>query len=206
MKNNWKKEKSNLEKYILTDKLSYEEIGRIYGCTGAAVKKAAKRLGIELQQRRTINENETFNKGTAKTKTCKYCGKKYVAYLSNCGDFCCHECQHEYIYSEFIRKWLNGEETGNTVCFRPSKHIRRYLFELYNNKCEKCGWGEKNEYTGKVPLQIHHVNGDSNDNRVENLQLLCPNCHSLTKNFMGGNKNATKGRSHYYDRKRDRAK
>lgn len=58
----WLNERDNLRKYIQDDKLSYEAIGRIYNCSGNAIKKAAKKLGIELQSRRIINPNETFNR------------------------------------------------------------------------------------------------------------------------------------------------
>lgn len=49
-------------------------------------------------------------------------------------------------------------------------------------KCEKCG----NEGTwegGELVLELHHINGNHYDNRLENLQILCPNCHSQTNNF-----------------------
>ena len=50
-------------------------------------------------------------------------------------------------------------------------------------RCEKCGldsWlGEQ------IPLEIHHINGINTDNRLDNLQLLCPNCHALTNNYRG---------------------
>ena len=55
-------------------------------------------------------------------------------------------------------------------------------------KCEKCGWGEMNEYSNTVPLEIHHKDGDCTNNLIENLELLCPNCHSLTENFGSLNK------------------
>ena len=200
MKVNWKNEKENLEKYILEDKFSYEEIGRMYGCTGANVKKAAKKLGIELPRKRTINPSETFNRGTAKKSVCKNCGKEIILYESTNGLFCSAKCQHDYYYKEYIEKWLNGEIDGTVAGFKPSNHIRRYLMEKYNNSCQMCGWSEVNEFTGKVPLQIHHINGDSNDNREENLQLLCPNHHSLTNNFGSRNRNASKGRSQYYSK------
>lgn len=39
----------------------------------------------------------------------------------------------------------------------------------------------------QITLELHHINGDNMDNRLENLQLLCPNCHSMTDNFRGKN-------------------
>ena len=50
-------------------------------------------------------------------------------------------------------------------------------------KCENCGldsWLGKN-----IPLEIHHINGINTDNRLNNLRLLCPNCHALTDNYRG---------------------
>lgn len=52
-------------------------------------------------------------------------------------------------------------------------------------KCECCGL---TKWNGKqIKLQLHHINGNPTDNRLENLQFLCPNCHSLTDNYCGGN-------------------
>jgi len=62
-----KYEKEELEKLIKEEKMSYEAIGRIYGVTGNAIKKAALRLGIELEVRRKVNSTENFSHtGTAK--------------------------------------------------------------------------------------------------------------------------------------------
>ena len=73
-----------------------------------------------------------------------------------------------------------------------SSHIRRYLFEKNNYKCEKCGWSERNQYTGKIPLTIHHIDGNHRNQNEANLQLLCPNCHSLTECY--GSRNKGNGR------------
>lgn len=52
---------------------------------------------------------------------------------------------------------------------------------LKENKCEKCGI---TEWCGEpITIQLHHINGNRKDNRLENLQMLCPNCHSQTDNF-----------------------
>lgn len=49
--------------------------------------------------------------------------------------------------------------------------------------CQSCGYSE---WLGKtIPLEIHHKNGITSDNRVDNLELLCPNCHALTEHYRG---------------------
>ena len=60
------------------------------------------------------------------------------------------------------------------------------LIKLKGRKCECCG---TTEWYGKpINLEIHHINGVRSDNRLENLQLLCPNCHSYTENWRGRKK------------------
>ena len=193
----WLNERNKLRKYIQDDKLSYEAIGRIYNCSGNAIKKAAKKLGIELQQRRVVNVNETFNKNTGFKSICLNCGKEYNRNPAHIGKFCSVECFAEYRYKQNIKAWKAGKVNG-TTCYNCSYFVKKYLFDKYHNRCQICGWGEINTFTGKVPLQVHHIDGDSCNNKEENLQLLCPNCHSLTENFGSRNKNANSGRSIYY--------
>jgi len=63
---------------------------------------------------------------------------------------------------------------------------RRLIREgLKPARCEICGISK---WLGEpLSLALHHINGDGRDNRLENLQLLCPNCHSQTDNFAGRN-------------------
>lgn len=52
--------------------------------------------------------------------------------------------------------------------------------------CENCGG---TEWLGKpIPLELHHINGNKFNNSLDNIQLLCPNCHSLTPNYSGSKK------------------
>lgn len=53
------------------------------------------------------------------------------------------------------------------------------------SRCERCGLDEW--YGSPIQIALHHVNGDRLDNRLENLELLCPNCHSQTDTFSGRN-------------------
>ncbi|MDE2037900.1 MAG: HNH endonuclease [Patescibacteria group bacterium] len=68
-----------------------------------------------------------------------------------------------------------------------SGHIRRYLIDRHGDRCMLCGWHERNQATGKVPIEIDHIDGDSENSSEKNLRLICPNCHSLTLNFRGLN-------------------
>ena len=52
----------------------------------------------------------------------------------------------------------------------------------------RCGWCEINPTSGKIPLEIEHIDGNYKNNTEENLILLCPNCHSLTPTYRALNK------------------
>lgn len=184
----WDSEKENLRKAIEEDKISYEELGRRYGCTGANIKKVAKKLGIILEQRRIISDTEHFNKNTGKKHLCLNCGKE----LDSNRKFCNSDCRKQYETNNYLERWKQGLENGLRGSYQISKYIERYLFDKYNCSCQECGWNIVNKYTNKVPLQIHHIDGDCTNNKEENLQLLCPNCHSLTENYGSRNKNATR--------------
>ena len=68
--------------------------------------------------------------------------------------------------------------------YRCSWRLReRYRKATGINHCEVC---QLSEWQGQpIPLEIHHKNGNNTDNRMENLMLLCPNCHALTDNYRG---------------------
>lgn len=83
-------------------------------------------------------------------------------------------------YSTFTKNSFkkNGKTTLNAI------------INLRSRKCEKCGL---TEWLGQpINLEIHHIDGDHNNNELSNIQLLCPNCHSYTENFRGKNINTGK--------------
>lgn len=69
--------------------------------------------------------------------------------------------------------------------FTSSHNLRQRLIaeNFKKDECERCGL---NEWMGeKLPLELDHINGNNKDNRIENLRILCPNCHSLTPTWRG---------------------
>jgi len=77
------------------------------------------------------------------------------------------------------------EELLMAGTYRSRHNLKARLIRhgLKQRACESCGlatWQER-----PISLALHHANGDRLDNRLSNLQLLCPNCHSQTHNFAG---------------------
>ena len=86
-----------------------------------------------------------------------------------------------------ITKQKNEPLDLDLVLREDSNYSRTKLRErliregLKEYKCECCG---NTEWMGQpIPLELHHLNGINNDNRLSNLQILCPNCHAQTENF-----------------------
>lgn len=68
-----------------------------------------------------------------------------------------------------------------------SDKLKKRLIEegLKENKCENPECGITDWHGHQLKFHLHHINGNHNDNRLENLMILCPNCHSLTENYSG---------------------
>lgn len=209
--------KEDLERLILVEKMPYIQIGKMYGVSDTCIKKHARKLGIALPQKRKINPSEKEHHYYAHMQNkkiklyerrvdgrklreghnklsyahiCEYCGKEYMS-DSHYQKYCSQECCSKHRNTVYITEWKQGKRQGNEPKhkFIVSRIVRKYLFDKYNNKCQLCGWGETNQHTNLIPLQIHHVDGNPTNNQESNLQLLCPNCHALTENFGSRNKN-----------------
>lgn len=95
---------------------------------------------------------------------------------------------HKKKYELYIERWKAGEVNGMRGSTAISAHIKRYMIQKYGEKCSVCGWAETNVYTRRIPLEMNHKDGDFRNNNEENLELLCPNHHSLTAHFRGRNR------------------
>lgn len=127
------------------------------------------------------------------THVCLNCGVEYDS-PHKISKYCSRSCQLTYQNKqkqlEWEEQWLAGEVDGNknTAWTQISGRVKTYLMKKYDNKCAVCGWGEINPYTGTIPLEVEHSDGNPYNTSPENVTLLCPNCHSLTKTYRGANK------------------
>lgn len=198
MKNKWEKEKDNLIELILNQKKSYEEVGRMYGCSGAAVKKAAQRLGIVLQQRRVVNESETFGKGTIKVPmaTCKNCGKEFPMYASKLNMYCSNQCQQEYQRKEKYQRLIDGDPSIMRANYNP-KNFKPDIIKEQNGVCAICGC--KPEHNNKpLVFILDHIDGNAANNKRDNLRCVCPNCDSQLDTYKSKNKNGARSYYRYH--------
>ena len=163
-------------------------------------------------------ETDINKRASIKTAKCEECNPKIkqkkqkkqkpIKYCLNCNNivtnyksiFCCVQCHKDYEYKEYIKKWKDGKVDG-LKCHgnSTSNHVRRYLLEKYDGKCSRCGWNTPNPFIKKVILEIEYIDGDSTNGDEDNLDLICPNCHSLTSTYKALNKgNGNRNRLKYF--------
>lgn len=105
--------------------------------------------------------------------------------------FCGRDCLFAY-KKQILREKI--EETGRIF----NKADKWYLIEIRGHKCERCSTEEWMKEP--IPLDTHHKDGDSDNNYLYNLLLICPNCHRQTNNH--GSKNKTNSKRKQYRKKR----
>lgn len=108
---------------------------------------------------------------------CAVCGKTVSLAKQK---YCSQKCHRQY-QSDRRRQLLeNGLYCGIYNC---NGYIKKYLIGTFGERCSECGWNKRHPLTGKVPVEVEHIDGNWQNNHIENLKLLCPNCHSLTATF-----------------------
>ena len=122
-------------------------------------------------------------------KLCLFCKTK----IDSRKKYCSHICQSNFKKNNIYNQIENG-----TYTILWSKQYRDYLIEKYGAKCMECGWNKVNSKSNKSTIQLEHIDGNSQNNNLSNLKLLCPNCHSLTPTFGGLNR----GKGRHYRRVR----
>lgn len=78
-------------------------------------------------------------------------------------------------------EYLNNEVSINSHTLKK-RLIKEGFFDAVCSCCNNTEW-----MGGPIPLELDHISGDSSDNTLSNLRLLCPNCHALTPTYRGKN-------------------
>ena len=155
-------------------------------CSKGTISKYRKQVMPE--EHAAFVKTQTKNGNSSGKKVTSLCVRCGTLCKRNANKYCSVECRISHKRELFINRLEAGLLTGVTKSDSPSSYIKNFLIEKRGEKCELCGWSSRNIKTDKIPIQCHHIDGDYSNNALNNLQLLCPNCHSLTPTYGGSNR------------------
>jgi len=165
---------------LLESGLSRAETARRLGVSKSTVSYHARRFGMQIDAR------------AARRYDWKVIQRYYDAGHS------VSECMARFGFCKAT--WSQAARRGDVVArpiemsieellggSRNRAHLKKRLINagLLEQRCEECGLDQWR--CRPLSLQLHHINGKGRDNRLENLALLCPNCHSQTDSWGGRN-------------------
>lgn len=210
----WKKEEDDKIELLFKSGKKYSEICEELNITDGVFRSRLKTLKLnkktfKLQKKECLNcEKEfEFNNNQKVERLRKFCNnscsahynnlrkiKKDFGNCKNCNNklnksikkYCNNKCQGEFKRSELFKLINDGNNKTTEI---SAKMHKMYLIEKHGNKCMDCGWCKIHPITNNVPIQLEHIDGNSDNNCLDNLKLLCPNCHSLTITYGSLNKN-----------------
>jgi hypothetical protein len=174
------KKGEHIRALLLGDKHTWAEIQRIVGCNKATISYHAARLGLSRPNAKYDWQEVQayYDAGHSVRETTKHFGMSSGTWSGavSAGKV---KARETAIPLEDLLREEADLSRGN---------IKRRLIreKRLAQQCAECGL---TEWRGQaISLEIDHVNGDRNDWRMENLRLLCPNCHSQTSTYGGRNK------------------
>lgn len=112
----------------------------MYDCSGSNIKKVAIRIGISLPNRRKVNPNETFGKGSVKVpiKKCLNCGKEFKVYAGYSNKYCSTKCGTEYKHKQAYKLILQGDKSIMRATYSP-RVFKDDILKEQDTKCAICG-------------------------------------------------------------------
>jgi HNH endonuclease len=115
------------------------------------------------------------------TYICKNCGTESKWSYQKYNIYCSNKCQGEAQFKETIERFKLGEVKERFT-------LRKVLTEVRGYKCEADDCSVSEWKGSPITLQVDHIDGNAGNNMPSNVRLICPNCHSQTKNFGARNK------------------
>jgi 5-methylcytosine-specific restriction endonuclease McrA len=161
--------------------MSYSQIGRELGMAKATVAYHVRRLGIPARDDFAIRYDwdevqRAYDSGLSVRECCEKFGFAKATWSKAARREAVKARPREMPIEVLL---VAGRKQ---TCRR---HLKQRLLDagLKENRCEECG---TTGWRGNpLNMELHHVNGDGKDNRLENIRFLCPNCHSQTDNWGG---------------------
>ena len=194
-------EKNELEK-LVNDGLSIREISNKMNITYSKVRVLLRKFSLNTYGYiKTNNWDEENLKIAINKSTCKSDILRNLNLSTNSGNFQTLERYvkkynlniSHIIYDKSRDNKFSNKYDNDEIFIEHSpmstKNIKNRIIKqnLIEYKCSDCGltniWNDKN-----LNLQLDHINGINDDNRLENLRFLCPNCHSQTDTYCAKNK------------------
>jgi hypothetical protein len=186
-----KYKKEELERLMLVENKSYEEVGRMFNCTGSNIRKICRRFEINVPNKRIINPKEHFNKNKVKNKQkCLNCNSQFVSYATSEGKYCSRSCFTIHKKKVKYEHYLANPHLFENKIVRM-RWIKPIILKEQNCKCAVCKM--KNEWESeKLVFILDHIDGNAANNLRDNLRLVCPNCDSQLPTYKSKNKNSAR--------------
>jgi len=145
----------------------YEKKGcNKFCCRSCSATNSNKTRGLRISTRHSSKNEQYF---------CRNC-ENQIQITKHKKIYCTPKCQQD-----FQRKKSINEGSAS------ARSIKTFLIKKYGPFCMDCGWSKQNPSTKTIPIELEHIDGNSENNLLTNLKLLCPNCHSLTPTYKGAN-------------------
>jgi hypothetical protein len=173
--------------------------------------EAGKLGGIKSSEITKQKHLERIEKYNSNPKLCEECAEP-ISYEKKINKFCNQSCSAKFYnrprkitgYCLYCSKELESKKHRKTYCSTScqqalkrenslkdnkisSKAIKTFLVKKYGAICMECGWSKENPFTKTIPIELEHIDGNSENNTLDNVKLLCPSCHSLTPTYKGAN-------------------